>query len=151
MSDNVSIKPIKHSHQLIKQFNNSSKKSINTEPALKQLQTMYQTFVRHSVRKPYQLEFIRCNSIDCEVCSKLPSRSNDFLSLIQKFGGTCPAPTPSEVNDEHFKTLLEMLRTVKVSSFESIPTEFGTCSKGCNRYCFYSKKDKERHFKFMGH
>ena len=111
---------------------------------------MYRIFVRHSVRKPYQLELIRCLFSDCEICSKLPNRENDFLSIIQNFGGSCPAPTPSEIHDRHYKTLLEMLRTVNSSSVKSMATEFGACPKEC-RYCFYSKKDKERHYKFMAH
>ena len=127
------------------QFNNSSKKAIESSPEFKRWTESLcdipsKNHTNLSSHDAYG---------DCEVCPKLPNRENDFLSMIRNLEETCPAPTLSEIHDEHYKTLLEMLRTVNSSSFESMTTEFGACPKECR--VLLLEKDKERHFKFMNH
>lgn len=145
------IPHIKKTHECFKEFSNATKKRLE-EPEFKQLQTIYSFLVSHANRKAYQLEFIRCQDQECQHCSQLPRRNNEFIKLIRGFGGTCPTPQSSEVYRGHYKNFLEILRTIsaKKTNKQYNPTQFGSCTEGCS-YLFFSDADRKRHQRLMKH
>ena len=90
------IPTIKERHNNLKKFSNASKKRLK-EKDFKELQDVYKFLVQHANRKAYQLEFVRCSDHSCFHCSDLPKRKNQFLEIINAFGGTCPSPQLSEL------------------------------------------------------
>ena len=110
-TDNEIIPVLKNRHKSIHEFVNSSKTKINSSDELLKMKLKYQFFVKHCNRKAYQLEFIRCNDVNCEHCQSLPNINNQFLEIIKKFGGTCPSPTSSVIlKDHHYLSFEDMLR-----------------------------------------
>ena len=153
LSDNPLVPAIKITHQLLKDFCNASAKKVKETPDFLKLQSVYTFFVRHANRKAYQLEFIRCKRNECSHCSTLPCRTNRFLELIDKFGGSCPSPEQDKFQEGHYKTFIEMLQTnfyIKSEKVISNPTSFGLCNLGCS-YAFFSKADRDRHMRLMKH
>ena len=150
-SDNPNIPQIKNCHENLKNFANCSKKKLKETHEYLQLQDTYKFVVRHSNRKAYQLEFVRCQNHQCSHCTTLPARDNKFVQLIREFGGSCPAPIQSDVHTDHYKTFLEVLRIRgHTSNIYYYSTPFGSCEFGCSYLCF-SQADKMRHMKFMKH
>jgi len=151
-SDNPIIPKIKKTHAIFKDFANASQKKLRETPGYSKLQDIYQFLVKHANRKAYQIEFIRCQDQQCNHCSRLPARENQFLQLVREFGGSCPVPRESEIFIGHYKTFLDMLRTRGCTKTEFFnPTNFGSCEHhGCS-YLFFSKADKLRHMKLMKH
>ena len=153
LSDNPLVTPIKKTHKLLKDFSNASLKELKTNFDYIELKSIYTFFVKHSNRKAYQLEFLRCCDISCDHCSTLPYEENKFLELMNLFGGSCPTPEISTFYKDHYKTFMEMLQQYSVSIKEKVihnPTSFGSCEHGCS-YAFFSKADKARHMKLMKH
>ena len=141
----------KCTRSLLHAFVDASKKRIKECDAFQRMQALYQELVRHCDRKPYQLEFKRCDLSNCEHCSSLPTRVNPLLDLVNDFGGSFPIPTESYFKRGHFQTFPEMYNSLsyntrKVSSL--YPN--GVCEYGC-RYGFFSEADKTRHYKLMDH
>ena len=96
--------------------------------------------MKHANRKAYQLEFVRCFDDRCSHCASIPKRENQFLDLINEFGGSCPSPQLSEIK-----------RTMHVKNDLYNPTTFGSCEKkGCT-FLFFSMADKKRHERLMKH
>lgn len=152
LSNNANIKPLKEKHKLIKEFTNCTKKQLTENEQFKDLRETYTFLVKHSNRKPFQLEFLRCSDPGCYHCKTLPERENDFLKMIRNFGGSCPTPKKSLFFKEHFETFLDAYQSSLLfkQNKRFKETDFGTCSFGCS-YTFFSKKDKERHLKLMMH
>ena len=148
-STNPAIPVIRKTHESLKVFSNASKKRLEEEE-FKQMREHYKFLARHANGKAYQLEFVRCSSNVCMHCKNLPVRENQFLEIINSFGGTCPSPSPNDVHKEHFKTFSEMMRTRKIEKQKYNPTQFGSCSNGCS-YIFFSDADRKRHQKLMQH
>ena len=134
----------------------TSKKDLNSIPAYREFQQKYIFFVRHCNRKLYQIEFIRCES-KCLHCSKLPERNNGFLRVIINLGGTLPSPIPSDIYKDHYRTLEEilLLSTSNIKRREKRIINNSTANELCPydmcNYTFFSKADRDRHFKLMGH
>ena len=108
---------------------------------------------KHSNRKAYQLELIRCDdNPTCSHCTSLPTRDNPFLRLIKNFGGSVPTPIKNDFVKGHFQSLEDMLLR-STSSITKIKSSTGhrICPyAGCN-YAFFSETDKKRHFFLMNH
>ena len=81
---------------------------------------------------------------------KFTEKKECFFELIKEFNGTCPSPSPSDVHQGHYKTLIEMLRTRKNTNNTFNPLGFECCTKGCN-YIFFSTADFKRHERLMKH
>ena len=84
-SQDVAESGIKDLHSYLKSFVNAGVRELKNGEFKKPIND-YQFFVHHCNRKPYQLEFIRCQSDNCRHCSKLPTREINFLQTIRKFG-----------------------------------------------------------------
>ncbi|XP_057291292.1 uncharacterized protein LOC130613938 isoform X3 [Hydractinia symbiolongicarpus] len=157
LSTNPLLKDIKCAHDTIKRFCVASRKSIKSSVEFTELQQKYRFFVKHCTRKAYQIEFVRCTSTDCDHCSSLPLRKNQFLDVIREFGGTCPTPQHSDFFAGHYKTLIEMVQSQLCRNISSasrimpcLTTKYDVCNHGC-RYAFFSEADKTRHMRLMDH
>lgn len=156
LTNNENIANIKQVHSLLHSFSNATLSKLKKSTELLYLQEKYKMFVRHCNRKAYQIEFVRCQSTTCSHCTKLPCRENDFLEVMRNFGGTLPTPTLSEIHQNHYKSLSDMLRlnvstSVSVKKEITSTTNIGVCPYKECCYPFYSKADKARHYLLMGH
>ena len=158
LSTDPLLEDLKKSHSMLNEFVYASAKKIKETPHLLNLQNDYKFFVRHCNRKAYQIEFIRCHEDSCTHCSTLPKRENEFLDLINEFGGSCPEPEKSLLFPGHYATFLDQLRILKTghgkakkkTSSECPSAIFGRCKLGCS-YIFFSDCDRKRHNRLMGH
>ena len=155
-SNNENIPKLKSVHSELNKFANTSLKQLRSSPEFQLLQEKYKFFVMHCNRKAYQIEFIRCTSDKCSHCTNLPVQENNFLEVIRKFGGTLPAPVQSSIHNDHYRSLEEVLNFSTSTLFTRKRcinnfTEHGVCPYSTCHYAFFSKADKLRHFKLMGH
>lgn len=123
---------------------------IKNDAKLGQLKESYEFFVKYVNRKPYQIEFVRCESNACNHCQNMSTRSNELLDTIRMFGNEFPIPQRS-VNKDHFPSLTEMLRVAGIKPMKALPVttaNFGSCRHGCN-YTMYSKADIVRHERLL--
>ena len=120
LSNNRNIDELKSYHALLNEFINASAKKIRNSPEFLKLQVDYQFFVNVCNRKMYQLEFMRCKNKVCSHCAQLPNRENEFLKAIYKFGGTIPLPEKSEIHLGHYKTFLDLLRSINIKDYSKI-------------------------------
>ena len=95
------VEEIKMKHELLKSFTNASKKAIKNDVKLGCLRKSYEFYVKHVNRKPYQIEFIRCEDNACNHCKSIPARRNELLDTIKMFGNQFPIPQRS-VSKDHF-------------------------------------------------
>ena len=155
-SNNPSIPHLKSIHESLKAFSVAGKKELESNTTYQQLQESYIFLVKHCNRKSYQIEFRRCSSKDCRHCFNLPTRRNDFLEVMDNFGGSLPIPVKSDVLTDHYKSLEELLH-VSTSNLKKTDKKISSCTDngvcpyvGCN-YAFFSKADEDRHFRLMRH
>ena len=142
---------LKETHKPLKEFVDASSKKIRENEALQQLQKYYQFFVGHCDRKPYQIEFTRCDNTMCHHCSSLPERDIPLIDLRKEFGGSIPIPTESLFHRGHFDTFLDIYNSLSQNSRQVSPLySHGVCEYG-GKYGFFSKADKIRHDRLMKH
>ena len=156
LSNNITLDDLDIKHELLRNFTKVTAKKLRDEALFKELQDEYKFLVHHCNRKPFQMEFIRCENTACTHCQNLPIRENQLLKCIRHyFGGSLPTPTDSAIFPDHYRTLEEMLyfnsSILSKGSKKLNGLEFGICPyESCN-YVFYSKADRECHTLLMGH
>jgi len=149
LSDNPKVKQIKLTHDLIYDFVNTSKTELKKNTTFQLLRDKYLFLVKHTNRKKFQLEFIRCQDSTCPHCSKLPVRDNKFLDAIRAFGGSVPTPV-IDISGKHYRTFLDLSQSPFIYQNTKMNNEEETCPF-CKNYAIFSDADRKRHFTLMGH
>ena len=142
LSSDPDVGLIKNVHKIISKFVRSSKKAIQDDPEMCYFAEKYRFLIQHCRRKPYQLEFLRCFDGSCKHCTYLPKRDNEFLNVINRFGGTLPTPVMSDVHQGHYTTLedqfrLSTSRLFTPSNPSDMPFFNGVCEFGTCQYTFF--------------
>jgi hypothetical protein len=120
-------------------------------PQMEDFRKEYTFFSRHAVRRHNQMEFVVCESAECEHCPFIPITAPKLLRVIRKNGGIVPTPTMSNDHPGHYLTLLEYLDNLKKTGSvtgidEGLPSQrvVSMCEHGCRTVTF-SKQGKKRH------
>lgn len=153
------INKLKEVHQLIHSFVNTTKKGLSASIDLQSLQKKYKFYVKHCNRKPYQIEFAKCDDNQCSHCLSLPNCCNDMLNMMKLFGGSFPVPEESVLYPGHYRTFLDLLQSSTLfnqATGKYLPKRisdkfFGVCPFDSCNYTFFSKADIKRHYLLMGH
>ena len=110
-------------HELLKTMANCSVRRLRSEPSLTHCRSEYQFFVRHTTRKTYQTEFVKCTRVDCDHCSKSPIQAVNFFHFLKRHGGMVPTPKLSSIYGGHYSTLLHHAKIPTVFEFgENLPS-----------------------------
>ena len=152
---NSSLSDLKEMHNLLKDFVDASAKRLREDPDMNALQKIYRFLVLHADRKPYQIEFKRCQEVECPHCTTLPQRNNELLDAVRSFGGTFPIPTETfcflKKHRGHYDSFLSQYNSLSYNKRRISPLySHGVCEHGCN-YGFFSESDKSRHYRLMQH
>ena len=131
--------------------------AIKSDQSLSLLLKDFLFLLKHAVRRPYQLQFMKCE-LDCQHCNTHPVRATNAVEQIRKLGGQI-MPKWSQLHVGHYATLLEIIHdnemtgeVLNFAEFDTCPSTSArknagdniVCNRGC-RYIFNSKADEERH------
>ncbi|CAF1372468.1 unnamed protein product [Didymodactylos carnosus] len=107
-------------------------------------------YLRHCVRSPYYVSFIKCRDSTCIHCTRHPVRATKTVQLLRSSGDYLPWPQMT-FSKYHYDTFLQRIHSILAAEENVVPDQQlpSGATKRCLKcklpYIFSSKADEDRH------